>query len=163
MLQQNSSLMLPGFLLQAPSTKEFWHDPYLCILGHTNIITPSCASDAKVQLPSYSNSWICSYLLGTTVHLMSALVHRLKYFVAWQFLPGRVCLQASTAYKGKIIFFLPCSVFFFYYYEIIDISSLSLLSFIMVIMLLKYLINSIRTSSGSSSKLECISFSLFSG
>lgn len=53
--------------------------------------------------------------------------------------------------------------YFFQHQVIIDISSLSLLSFSKLIMLLKYFTNSMRTSSGSSSRLECISFSLFSG
>lgn len=91
------SYVLSGFLLQAPCTKEFWrHDPYLCILGHTNITTPSCASDAKVQLQGYSQSWMCSHLLGTTVHLMSHL------FIVWSICslansPWEVCSQASIA------------------------------------------------------------------
>ena len=46
---------------------------------------------------------------------------------------------------------------------IMDISSRSLLSDTELIMLLKYFMNSILISSGSSSRFECTSFSLFKG
>jgi hypothetical protein len=48
-------------------------------------------------------------------------------------------------------------------YVIIDISSRSLLSDTELMTLFKYFMNSIRISSGSSSRFECTSFSLFRG
>lgn len=81
-----------AFFSKQPCTEEFWrHDPYLCILGHSNMnqnnvnqqhehsTTFLCLWYQSAATKLQSDSWMRSHLLGTTVHLMSDPLHRLKY------------------------------------------------------------------------------------